>query len=409
MTTSRVTGSGEQHDCRAAVLTPPGRGAVASLVVWGAAAIDTVERLFTPVAARPLSQCAPNRIIYGTWSSTASRPTEVPRETRDGEDVVVVRRDDETAEVHCHGGMAATQRILQSLAASGCVTSSAAAWIAQRSPDPLAAEARMALAHARTRRCALILLDQLEGALTRAIRAARQCLRAGDQPGSQKQLVELLDWGRFGRHLIHPWRIVLLGPPNVGKSSLVNAILGYQRALVSDMAGTTRDVLRDLTALDGWPVEITDTAGLGPAASALEEESMLLAQRQVESADLVLLISDLSAPWIGDHQRWLQQQQRPHLLVHNKSDLASEHPADRPAGLLTSARQGTGIAELVAIVSRQLVPHVPAPGTAIPFTDRHCCVLREAWELVRSDQLAPAARLMTELLHDDSAEPSLDG
>jgi tRNA modification GTPase len=190
---------------------------------------------------------------------------------------------------------------------------------------------------------------------------------------------------------------------------LVNAILGYQRALVSDTAGTTRDVLTDLTALDGWPVEITDTAGLGPAASALEEESMLLAQRQVGSADLVLLISDLSAPWIGDHQRWLQQQQRPHLLVHNKSDLASGPPADRPAGLLTSARQGTGIADLVAIVSQQLVPHVPAPGTAIPFTERHGRVLRQALELVRSHQLGPAARLMTDLVNEDPAEPSSVG
>src|SRR5205085_10015517 len=102
------------------------------------------------------------------------------------------------------------------------------------------------LTRATTVRTASILLDQYHGAFTRAVEAAL---------AEPAHVAEFARYAPLGRHLVAPWTVAVVGPPNVGKSSLVNALAGYQRAVVSDMPGTTRDVVRTLVALDGWPVE----------------------------------------------------------------------------------------------------------------------------------------------------------
>ena len=96
----------------------------------------------------------------------------------------------------------------------------------------------------------------------------------------------------IGRHLTRPWQVVLTGPPNTGKSSLLNAILGYSRAIVDPTAGTTRDVVTAVTALDGWPVEISDTAGIRATNAAVEQAGIRLAEQRIADADLVVLVLD---------------------------------------------------------------------------------------------------------------------
>src|SRR5262249_7726954 len=115
---------------------------------------------------------------------------------------------------------------------------------------------------APTLRTAAILLDQLNGAFATEVRRILALFET-DPRNAAFSLHRLAELGNtVGRHLVEPWKVVVAGPPNVGKSSLVNALAGYQRSVVSEVAGTTRDAVSVRTAFDGWPVELIDTAGL---------------------------------------------------------------------------------------------------------------------------------------------------
>src|SRR5262249_9107130 len=143
--------------------------------------------------------------------------------------------------------------------------------------DAVRAAAATALAEARTQRTAAILLDQYHGAFSRAVAVAHAAWERGDTAEAGRLLEVLARYAPLGRPLTSPWRVVVAGAPNVGKSSLVNALAGYARCVVSPTPGTTRDVVTTLIAVDGWPVELADTAGLREAAGPLEEQGIGLA------------------------------------------------------------------------------------------------------------------------------------
>ena len=232
-----------------AVLTPSGRGAVASIVVAGPAAVDRVASRVVLNRADGL-MAAPRRILVGRW------------EFVDGEEIVVCRHDERRVEIHCHGGPAAASRIVEGLVAAGCLQVAWLDWIERSTQDRFAAAAASQLPYARTERTASILLDQFRGALRKELELFEALLIAGDITAAVGRLDLLLDRAAIGRHLIEPWRVVIAGPPNAGKSTLLNAIVGFQRAIVFDQPGTTRDVVTAATVLDGWPIELADTAGL---------------------------------------------------------------------------------------------------------------------------------------------------
>ena len=119
--------------------------------------------------------------------------------------------------------------------------------------------------------------------------------------------------------------------PNVGKSSLINAIAGYQRAIVHDSPGTTRDIVGVQTAMGGWPVEISDTAGLREAGETIERVGIDLARQKILAADLIVLVFDRSLPW-SDQDQALVDCYPVALLIHNKSDLPRA-AGQRPSGL----------------------------------------------------------------------------
>jgi tRNA modification GTPase len=244
----------------------------------------------------------------------------------------------------------------------------------------LAAAALIALAEARTTRTAAVLMDQYHGAPRKAFDQIEASLQAGDSASAQQQIDALLAHAATGLHLVQPWQVVVAGRPNVGKSSLVNAIAGYQRAIVHSLPGTTRDIVGIQTALDGWPVEISDTAGLWAGGDPIEQAGIDLAKNKIAAADLVVLVFDSSMPWTAADQDLFETHPGA-LLVSNKSDLPAV-PGPHPAGLLVSAATSAGVDDLCQAIARRLVPHPPPPGAAVPFLAEQVQRIRGYLELL---------------------------
>jgi len=374
-------------DCLVCLLTPPGRSAIATLLVDGAGATGHIARLFQSNSGRRVEDVPLKRIVVGRIGSHVGGC---------GEEVVVCRRGPECVEVHCHGGRAAAATITQSLVSAGCRAVSwqdrAIDWERNR----IAAEARTALAQACTQRTATILLDQYNGALASAADKIGRQLGQQHTTDALHDLQALLARSAVGGHLTEPWRVVVAGRPNVGKSSLVNALLGYERAIVYEQPGTTRDALTALTAVDGWPVELIDTAGVRESDDDVERAGVRLAQETMARADLVVLVSDLAEDW-GDEDEALWSTLSAPLLVHNKNDLAAPGD-DRPVGLATSAFTGVGIDQLLAAMGQRLVPDPPPENAAVPFTQRQRALLKRSCRALEQGEAATATAIVRELL-----------
>lgn len=373
----------EKLPLTAAVLTPRGRGAVASVAVAGSGALDVVERLFRATSGRPLRETAEGQILYGRFGPLA-------------EEVVVCRQRDDV-EIHCHGGQAAVAAVVDALEQCGCAEIFWRDRAQHSTCDAIKAAAIQTLAAATTLRTAAILLDQYQGALRQEIDHCLALIASNEAAAASavECLQTLAERWRIGRHLTKPFQVVVAGRPNVGKSSLVNVLVGYQRSIVYDQPGTTRDVVSARTAFDGWPVELSDTAGLRQAESAVEAAGVELAREWLAAADLRLLVFDAGQPWQDDDaalvERWPDA-----LIVHSKCDLA-EPSDERPGGLCTSALTGLGIAALVRKLGETLVPNPPPPGAAVPFTDDQEACIRDALAALLAGEAAGAAGALRRL------------
>lgn len=372
-----------------AVLTPPGRGAVATVAVSGMGATAVVDKLFSPASGRTLAEAVIGQILFGRWGGFA------------GEELVACRHSDDEVEIHCHGGEAAVSSVLASLVDRGCRQVDWPEWIRRRTGNLIADQAIEALAQATTLRCSAVLLDQFHGALAHELELCASLLETGDDTSSQtaeSRLRLLAKRANVGRHLIEPFRVVVAGKPNVGKSSLVNALAGYERSIVYDQPGTTRDVVNVRTAVDGWPVELSDTAGLRASGDALEAAGVQLALERMAAADLCLLVFDASEAWV-DSDAELAGQWSDAVVVYNKSDLALP-PAEAPEGMITSAIHGQGIDELFRVIGNRLVPDQPLPGAAVPFVALHEEVIGEVVRRLQTGERPEAARLLRKLRRD---------
>jgi tRNA modification GTPase len=340
------------------VLTAAGRGAIAVVRVCGPGSDSIVDDCFAGASGRPLSAAPPNAIRFGMWRDS-------------GEEVVACRRASDDIELHCHGGAAAVRAILRSLevagvgvfAAPSSEVSTYFAGVSKTRPQPptCAEAAWQELPRALTQRTAGILLDQANGALDREL-AEIDGLDKHDAPAAQARRDQLLKFAPLGEHLTKPWQVVLAGPPNAGKSSLANALLGYGRSIVFNEPGTTREVVTTTSAIDGWPVAISDTAGLRETHDPLEAAGVEQTISKLAAADLVIHVSPSDEP----AAHFEAPGSTPCLHVISKIDLRRPHVAD--GVLATSVVTGEGIAELLAAISRSLVPEAPPAGAAVMFS-----------------------------------------
>ena len=324
-------------------LTGQGRGAICVLGIIGDAAVETLQGMFVPFNGKALAELPRQKPVYGRWGA---------------EDVIVCIHAENEWELHCHGGVFAKQKILSDLQEKGFVFRDMPP-SEQLTKSSVAA--RHELANASTRKSAAVLNWQVEGALERAWAELERDLADEKLTTARERIDGLLQWAELGLHLTRPWKIAIAGAANAGKSSLINRIVGYSRSIVFAQPGTTRDLVTVETAIDGWPVELIDTAGLRASDDQIEKEGMALAEQAIHQADLLIEVIDRSAPLLG----LLKVPKLQHLVAVNKCDLVGL-PTDLK-GMRISALRGDGIEELLEQVSRMLVTTMPPSGTAVPF------------------------------------------
>jgi tRNA modification GTPase len=343
----------------AVLISPPGKGALGVLHVCGDGAKALVRRLFG--GREPVTEPR-----VGALTDEGSHLDEV-----------VVRRTDgftgeETVEITCHGGTAVVERILEALTRAGAQRADAEDLLEQGvktgALDRVRAEAWTLLPRAQTELAALVLHDQALGALSTAIAGL----------SSPRDAERLLATAPLGTALAAPPRVVLAGSPNVGKSTLFNALVRADRALVSPVAGTTRDPVREVIAVDQVPLELVDTAGVDAPRDLLEQLSIERTYRALREADVVLFVFDAEAGAQGPELRFLEALgHRRTILVVNKIDAGAKKPLLE--AMPVSAKTGQGLDSLRQRLLRSLgiVPrHVP--GEPVVFTARQERILSRA-------------------------------
>lgn len=379
----------------AELITAPGVAAIAVVRVRGPNAAEYVDRCFQPRGSKAITGERANAIRYGSWRST-------------GEELVVVRTRDNEVEVHCHGGVAAPRSVLAALAQHGVATIDPPA--AKPTPSfeaqpagSLETHAAALLREAPTGRVAGVLLDQANGALRSELRSILAMIDAETSDDAIAAIQGLLRHRRLVGRLTRPWRVVLAGPPNVGKSSLVNSLVGYARAIVFDQPGTTRDVVTATTAIDGWPVEIADTAGIRPTSANLEQAGIELARREIAAADVVVLVREAGEPSMSP-AGLLPPIAASVVRVANKQDLAPNAGTEADE-ILTCALKGDGIADLLAAIGAALPLDPPTPGEAVPFLAEQLSELDTARNALMQRRPAAARPPLQALLRgSDSAD-----
>ncbi|MEZ6094505.1 MAG: GTPase [Pirellulaceae bacterium] len=324
-------------------LTPPSRGAVAVIEVKGNEALPVLERYFRPaVIKRKLGQLRSGETIYGTWSF-ALQDTHSPTE-----DVIIVRRDSDCWEIHSHGGSLSIQMISECLSQSNVHGISQTDYLKKNVQNEWLAELHLGLSHCETESTARLFLQQLQ------IWSTLSSIADNESEEFVNLLSNAIGYWPITRHALDPWRIVLSGKPNVGKSSLINAIMGFERTIVDPTPGTTRDVVRQRTVIDGWPVELSDTAGIREHTDALESAAIEKGMFEALHSDLTLHVLDSNEfncnarnrPPIHSESKGKQ------LIVWNKVDCLAAVPNHDE--LFLSARDGLNIDRLLEAIGATL-------------------------------------------------------
>ena len=356
---------------------------MATICVEGDPQASGVPQLFKAVNGRSLREQPIDRIVYGRWGGDTT------------EGVVVCRTSESTCEIHCHGGDAAVRRICADLRRFGCQVQT---WqdLHAEPGSAVHSELTSALAQATTLRAASLLLNQFTALPAEILAIAGM----DDVAGAAQRVERLLTRSRLGLHLVRPWCVVLTGRPNVGKSSLLNALAGFTRAIVFDQPGTTRDTVSVETAFDGWPVRMIDTAGLRAARDELERHGVRRAREQLKSADCRLIVIDSSRPPHATDRELIDAWPEA-IIVAGKADLADVWGSQLPPGAVrVSAVTGAGLDRLIRQVANQLVDSLE-DDAPIPVTRRQIELLQRSLAELNRGETRSASATLREIIGRD--------
>ena len=334
-----------QNDTIAAIATPPGEGGIAIVRISGARAGEFLRAAFRPAHRGEMKH---GQMRYGTLTDPAGAPIDEVMAVFFRAPRSYTRED--VAEIHLHGGTLCARAAMERLLSLGARAAEPGEFTYRAfmngRVDLSEAEAVMGLIDARSQAARRASIRQLRGGVSAPIGRMREELTgllakieaATDFPDEIDEDVTAKDVregasrirdklsraadGRRARIVRDGASVVLCGRPNVGKSSLMNALLSADRAIVTDIPGTTRDVLTESFEIGGVRYQLSDTAGIRETADAIEKIGVTRARDALRDADCVLLVLDSSAPLTPSDQSMLAARDERYLTVLNKSDLA---------------------------------------------------------------------------------------
>ncbi|WP_430534960.1 tRNA uridine-5-carboxymethylaminomethyl(34) synthesis GTPase MnmE [Listeria rocourtiae] len=403
-----------EFDTIAAISTPPGEGAIAIIRLSGDEAIQVADRIFC--AQKPLNEMESHTIHYGhiVDPSTGETVEEVmatvmraPR-TFTREDVV---------EINAHGGIVSVNRVLQLLLRHGAKLAEPGEFTKRAflngRIDLSQAEAVMDLIRAKTDRAMGVALQQMDGSLSRLIRNLRQEILDAlaqvevniDYPEyddveemTQRMLVEkaqlvrasveqLLLTAQQGKILREGLATAIIGRPNVGKSSLLNQLIQEEKAIVTDIAGTTRDIIEEYVNVRGVPLCLIDTAGIRETEDIVEKIGVERSRKALQEADFILLVLNQNEPLsVEDEALFEAVTGHNFVVVLNKTDLVQNIDVARVRELAgnnpvveTSLVNDAGITQLeIAIKDLFFAGEIDAGDATYVSNVRHIALLHEA-------------------------------
>lgn len=391
-----------QNDTIAALATAPGEGGIAIVRVSGPDAEALLSRLFSPA---PVWE--PRKMYYGHIRFAGETLDECMAVLMPGPRSYT--RED-VAEIHLHGGAFAADSVLKALYQLGARPAEPGEFTKRAfmngRVDLSRAEAVMALISAEGERAARAAVRQLEGGVSAFIRSAQEDLlsllsgaaaaidypeeismeeAAGDLETGARRLADKLEAAcdeRGARIVQEGLEAVLCGRPNVGKSSLLNALARQERAIVTDIPGTTRDVIRADVMLEGIKVHFSDTAGLREGADAIERIGVERARRAIAGADAVLAVFNAAEEWTNEDQQLLDEtKDAPRIVVLNQCDRPMRlEPGRFESPVLVSAKTLQGLPEL----EKRVAAFGAGAGESALTQQRHIALARKAVSSLRA-------------------------
>ena len=422
-----------EHDTICAVSTPPGEGGIGIIRVSGPDAVRIAALIFRPRGSKDLLNASTHSMLFGHVHDPAMN------DVVDEALVSVMRAPatytrEDVVEINCHGGMAALARTMGLLLAFGARQAEPGEFTKRAflngRIDLVQAEAVMDVIRAKTEMSLRAANEQLSGELSRDINALRTTLigiaaqieAAVDFPEEEietasgnsvtseidsllAEVARILEGFTFGRIVRQGLATAIVGRPNVGKSSLLNALLRQNRAIVTDTPGTTRDVIEESMNISGIPVRIVDTAGIRDTHDMVEQEGVKRSIAAIRSADLVLVVLDGSSALHEGDRRVLQE-------VRGMNTVAVMNKADRPRQLETiewppvqvpvSCVTGQGLDELKNAITGQVMQgKLQAGEHAWAVNMRHKTALEQAGSSLRKARESAQANLSPEFISLD--------
>ncbi len=416
----------------AAVSTPRGKGGIAVIRISGDDAVAVAARVFVPAGA-PLTERRGGEAVYG-------RITDGDGTVIDAGIATVFRAPrsftgEDTVELSCHGGVYVTEAVLAAVLRAGAVMAGAGEFTRRAFLNGklslTEAEGVGALIDAQTKGQARLAAAESRGALRRRIAQVADRLRAllsaayaaidypeedladvtpeeaaAEMRACEALLRALADTYGTGRAVTDGVRTVLCGRPNTGKSTLYNLLAGEDRAIVTDVPGTTRDVLEDTVSAGNVLLRLADTAGLRETEDTVEKIGVSRARERIGSAELVLAVFDASRPLTDDDLdlcRSLAESGTPTVAILNKTDVAAYDMAPVravfPDAIALSAKTGAG---REALISR--IEQLFTDGSLDLSNDGILTNARQHASVLRAlDALTAARTLLEESAFSDAA------